>query len=50
MEGDVIVEIGETPVATIDDAQRATEKVTGHRVLLRVWRQGATVFLAIRVR
>lgn len=50
IEGDVIVEIGETAVASIDDAQRVAEKATGHRVLLRVWRQGATIFLAIRVR
>lgn len=49
-EGDVIVEIGETPVASIDDAQRAAEAITGHRVLLRVWRQGASIFLAIRMR
>ncbi len=49
-EGDVIVEIGESPVASIDDAQRAAEAITGHRVLLRVWRQGATIFLAIRMR
>lgn len=50
MEGDLIVEIGETPIASIDDAQRAAEKITGHRVLLRIWRQGATIFLAIRMR
>lgn len=49
-EGDVIVEIGETPVTNIDEAQRAAEKITGHRTLLRIWRQGATVYLAVRIR
>jgi len=50
MEGDVIVEIGEAVIANLDDAQKAVEQITGHRVLLRVWRQGATIYLAVRMR
>lgn len=50
MEGDVIMEIGETPIMSVNDAQKAAEQATGHRVMMRVWRQGFIVYLAVRMR
>lgn len=38
-EGDVILEINHQPVRSADDAVKLSEKATGKRVLLWVWRQ-----------
>ena len=46
-QGDVILEINHQPVQSADDAVELSKNAKGRRVLLRIWRQGATIFLTV---
>jgi S1-C subfamily serine protease len=43
----VILEINHNPVRNADDAVALSKNVPGRRVLLRVWRDGGTLFLTV---
>lgn len=46
-EGDIIQEIDRHPVRNADDAVRLSEQAKGKRVLLRLWRQGGSLYLTV---
>ncbi|HET7626228.1 MAG TPA: DegQ family serine endoprotease [Verrucomicrobiae bacterium] len=46
-EGDVILEINRQPVRNADQAVDLSSKATGKRVLLRVWRNGGSLFITV---
>jgi len=46
--GDVILEIARQPVRSAQDAIDASHKVSGERVLLRVWHGGSTRFVTVK--
>jgi serine protease Do len=46
-EGDVIQEINRKPVANAEDAVAASEKIKGDKILLRVWSNGGSHFIAV---
>jgi serine protease Do len=46
-QGDVILEIKGQPVNNADDAVDLSRKVKGDRVLLRVWRAGGRLYIAV---
>ncbi|MGN6642398.1 MAG: DegQ family serine endoprotease [Verrucomicrobiota bacterium] len=45
--GDVIMEIDRKPVRDANAAVQASEKATGKKVLLRVWRDGVSFYLSV---
>jgi len=45
--GDVIRAINKTPVANADEAIEKSEILNQEVILLRIWRQGSTIFLAV---
>lgn len=45
--GDVLLQINKENVANASQAARLSEKATGKSVLLNVWRQGRTLFMAV---
>ena len=45
--GDVIREINRTPINNADEAVEKSETLKKEVVLLRIWRQGSTLFLAV---
>jgi serine protease Do len=46
-QGDVILEINHQPVRNASVAVDLSEKAQGRRVLLRIWRDGASLFLTV---
>ena len=46
-EGDIILDLNQRPVTSADEAVKLSEEIKGPRVLVRVWRNGRTHFLAI---
>jgi serine protease Do len=46
-QGDIILEINRQPVNSADDAVELSKKAKGDRVLLRVWRHGASLFIVV---
>ncbi len=46
-QGDVILEINRHPVRNADEAVELSKQAQGRHVLLRVWRDGGTLFLTV---
>ncbi len=46
-EGDVLLEINRQAVRSADDAMELCKNAKGNRVLLRIWRDGGTSFIAV---
>jgi len=46
-QGDVILELNQQPVRNADDAVEFSKSATGKRVLLKIWREGGTLFLTV---
>ena len=46
-QGDVILEINRAAVRNADDAVELSKHAQGRRVLLRIWRDGGTLFLTV---
>lgn len=46
-QGDIILEINRQPVNNADEAVDLSKKAKGDRVLLRVWRHGASLFIVV---
>jgi serine protease Do len=45
--GDVLMEIARKAIQTADDAVEVSKGVTGSHVLLRVWRQGGSLYMVV---
>ena len=46
-EGDVIQEINRHSVENAEDAVAVSEKIKGHKILLRIWRDGGSRYIAV---
>ncbi|MES2691883.1 MAG: Do family serine endopeptidase [Verrucomicrobiota bacterium] len=46
-EGDIILDLNKKPVTNADEAVRLSEEIKGPQVLVRVWRNGRTTFVAV---
>jgi serine protease Do len=46
-KGDVIQEINRQPIASAEDAERATKNLAGKRLMLRVWSRGGSRFVVV---
>ncbi|MCC6232113.1 MAG: DegQ family serine endoprotease [Verrucomicrobiales bacterium] len=46
-QGDVIREINRQPVTSAEDAIDAVQKLENARILLKLWRQGGTIFVVV---
>lgn len=46
-EGDIILDLDKKPVANADEAVKLSEQIKGPSVLVRIWRNGRTTFVAV---
>jgi serine protease Do len=46
-EGDIILELDRKPVANAEEAVKLSEEIKGPKVLVLIWRNGRTRYIAI---